>query len=224
MATANDVGATTFTTPSDREIEVTRVFDAPRELVFAAWTKPEHLRNWMLGPGGWTMTVCEIDLRPGGAQRFVWRGRDGAEMEIRGEYREIDPPERLVTTESWGGDFADDQHARPDGGGRQDDEHDDHAVPLQGGARRGARDGDEGGHVRELRPAREVPEHDGLTRRHVCGPSSRTRTSCRRRIDMRLPNAAHESRRRVRDRLGGWFDYPALMRKLERAWDTRVPQ
>jgi uncharacterized protein YndB with AHSA1/START domain len=107
MATANDVGATTFTTSSDREIEVTRVFDAPRELVFDAWTKPEHLRNWMLGPGGWTMTVCEIDLRPGGAQRFVWRGRDGAEMEIRGEYREIDPPERLVTTESWGGDFAD---------------------------------------------------------------------------------------------------------------------
>ena len=105
MATANLIGDTTFTTPSDREIVITRRLDAPRRLVFDAWTKPEHLPHWMLGPDGWTMPVCEIDLRPGGAWRFVWRRSDGAEMEMRGEYREVVPPERLVNTESWGGDW-----------------------------------------------------------------------------------------------------------------------
>ena len=105
MATANKVGVTTFTTPTDREIVMTRVFDAPRRLVFEAWTNPEHLPHWMLGPEGWTMPVCEIDLRPGGAWRFVWRHADGNEMEMRGVYREIVPPERLVSTESWGGDW-----------------------------------------------------------------------------------------------------------------------
>src|SRR5829696_3261798 len=104
--TANKVGATTYTTPSDREVVATRVFDAPRRLVWEAWTTPAHLQQWMLGPeDGWTMPVCEIDLRPGGAQRFVWRKADGAEMEIRGVYREVTPPERLVFTESWGGDW-----------------------------------------------------------------------------------------------------------------------
>jgi len=102
MAAANSVGATTFTTPSDREIRMTRVFDAPRRLVFEAWTNPKHLPQWMLGPEGWTMPVCEIDLRPGGAWHFVWRRSDGTEMEMRGVYREITPPERLVNTESWG--------------------------------------------------------------------------------------------------------------------------
>jgi uncharacterized protein YndB with AHSA1/START domain len=97
--------ATTFTTPSDREIAMTRVFDAPRRLVFEAWTNPEHLPNWMLGPPGWTMPVCEMDLRPGGAWHYVWRKSDGSEMEMRGQYREIVPPERLVSTESWGGDW-----------------------------------------------------------------------------------------------------------------------
>ena len=105
MTTANRLGATTFATPSDTEIVVTRVVDAPRELVFDAWTKPEHIANWMLGPEGWTMPVCEIDLRPGGAWHFVWRMADGTEMEMRGDYREVSPPERLVSTESWGGDW-----------------------------------------------------------------------------------------------------------------------
>jgi uncharacterized protein YndB with AHSA1/START domain len=59
----------------------------------------------MLGPSGWTMPVCEIDLRPGGAWHFVWRKSDGTEMEMRGVYREVTPPERLVATESWGGDW-----------------------------------------------------------------------------------------------------------------------
>ncbi|MGH9969866.1 MAG: SRPBCC family protein [Pyrinomonadaceae bacterium] len=84
---------------------MTRDFDAPRRLVFEAWTNPEHLPHWMLGPEGWTMPVCEIDLRPGGAWHFVWRRADGTEMEMRGVYREIAPPERLVSTESWGGNW-----------------------------------------------------------------------------------------------------------------------
>ena len=91
------------TTPTDREIVMTRVFDAPRRLVFEAWTNPKHLPHWMLGPDGWTMPVCEIDLRPGGAWHFVWRRTDGTEMAMHGVYREIAPPERLVSTESWGG-------------------------------------------------------------------------------------------------------------------------
>ena len=100
-----NVAALTVTTPSEREIVMTRGFAAPRRLVWEAWTKPEHLPRWMLGPEGWTMPVCEIDLRPGGAWRFVWRRADGTEMEMRGEYREVVAPERLVSTESWGGDW-----------------------------------------------------------------------------------------------------------------------
>lgn len=102
MTTADRVGETTFATPSDTEIEVTRVFDAPRALVFEAWTKPEHLPNWMLGPPGWTMTMCEVDLRAGGAWRYAWQHSDGNEMTMRGAYREVSPPELLVSTESWG--------------------------------------------------------------------------------------------------------------------------
>lgn len=99
------IGVTTFTMPSDREVVATRVFDAPRRLVWEAHTDPEHVPHWMLGPEGWTMPVCEIDLRPGGEWRFVWRRTDGTELEMRGEYREIVPPERLVNTERWGGDW-----------------------------------------------------------------------------------------------------------------------
>lgn len=98
--------ATTFSTPSDREFAFTRTFDGPRELVFDAWTKPEHISRWMLGPPGWTMPICEIDLRPGGAWHFVWRCDAGEEMEMRGVYQEVVRPERLVNTESWGGDWA----------------------------------------------------------------------------------------------------------------------
>ncbi len=90
------------TTPSDREVSFTRVFDARRELVWRAWTTPEHVQQWMLGPKGWTMPVCEIDLRPGGDWHFVWRRADGSEMSMRGVYREVTPPERLVHTERWG--------------------------------------------------------------------------------------------------------------------------
>ena len=93
-----------ITTPSDREIAMTRVFDAPRRLVFDAFTKPELVKQWLLGPPGWTMPVCEIDLRVGGQYRYVWRREsNGKEMGMGGVYKEISPPERLVSTESWGG-------------------------------------------------------------------------------------------------------------------------
>ena len=105
MTTAHRIGDTGFATPSDTQIEVTRVVDAPRELVFDCWTKAEHVTKWMLGPDGWTMPVCEIDLRPGGSWHFVWRKGDGCEMEMHGTYQEISPPERLVSTERWGGDW-----------------------------------------------------------------------------------------------------------------------
>jgi uncharacterized protein YndB with AHSA1/START domain len=105
MATANRTGTTTYATPSDREVAITRVVDAPRTLVWEAWTNPEHVPHWMTGPEGWTMPVCEIDLRPGGTWHFVWRRADGTEMGMRGAYREVAPPERLVSTESWGGNW-----------------------------------------------------------------------------------------------------------------------
>lgn len=102
---AKSSAALTVTMPTDREVAITRVFDAPGRLVFEAWTSPEHLPHWMLGPEGWTMPVCEIDLRPGGSWHFVWRRSDGTEMGMHGVYREIKPPERLVSTESWGGNW-----------------------------------------------------------------------------------------------------------------------
>lgn len=97
--------ATTFTLSSDREVAISRTFDVPREQLWAAWTSCDHLRKWLLGPPGWTMPVCEVDLREGGTQRFVWRGPEGEEMQIRGTYREVSPPARVVVVESWGGDW-----------------------------------------------------------------------------------------------------------------------
>jgi uncharacterized protein YndB with AHSA1/START domain len=89
-----------ITTPSDLEIAMTRAFDAPRSLVFDAFTMPELVQRWLLGPDGWTMPVCEIDLRVGGSYRYVWRReRDGSEMTMSGVYREVAPPERVVSTE-----------------------------------------------------------------------------------------------------------------------------
>ncbi len=88
--------------PSDREIQVTREFDAPRRLVFDAFTKPELVRRWLLGPPGWTMPMCEIDLRVGGAYRYAWRSEsDGAQMAMGGVFREVVPHERLVATEKF---------------------------------------------------------------------------------------------------------------------------
>jgi uncharacterized protein YndB with AHSA1/START domain len=90
-----------LSTPSDREIQVTRDFRAPRRLVFDAFTKPELVRRWLLGPEGWTMPVCEIDLRVGGAYRYVWRKPGVKDMGMGGIFREIVFPERLVATEKF---------------------------------------------------------------------------------------------------------------------------
>lgn len=98
-------GTTQYSTPSDTQVAIARAFAAPRRLVFEAWTNPTYIRQWMLGPPGWTMPVCELDLRPGGAWRYVWRQEDGAEMEMTGLVREVDPPRRVVTTERWGPDW-----------------------------------------------------------------------------------------------------------------------
>jgi uncharacterized protein YndB with AHSA1/START domain len=95
-------GVTSYATPSDREVVITRVVDAPRHLVFDAWTDPRHVSQWLLGPEGWTMPVCEIDLRPGGSWRYVWRKSDGTEMAMSGAILEVVRPERMVTTERWG--------------------------------------------------------------------------------------------------------------------------
>jgi uncharacterized protein YndB with AHSA1/START domain len=85
----------TITTPSDREIVITRAFAAPRTLVFDAWTKPEHLAHWW-DPSRRPLAVCEIDLRPNGAFRFVNSGLDGTTHPFVGTYREIKRPGRLV--------------------------------------------------------------------------------------------------------------------------------
>jgi uncharacterized protein YndB with AHSA1/START domain len=87
------------TTPSDREIAMSRVFDAPRARVFDAWTKPDLIKRWLGAFNDWTMPVCEVDPRVGGAYRFVWRGPDGRDMGMGGIYREVARPERLVATE-----------------------------------------------------------------------------------------------------------------------------
>jgi uncharacterized protein YndB with AHSA1/START domain len=91
------------TTPSDREIVMTRVFDAPRDLVFEAHSSCEHLSHWW-GPRKYEIESCDVDFRPGGAWRVVHRTPDGVEEHgFRGEYREIVPPERIVWTFEWEG-------------------------------------------------------------------------------------------------------------------------
>lgn len=89
--------ASTLTLPSDREIVMTRVFDAPRPLVFEAYTNPTHIPKWW-GRRHTTTTVDKMDVRPGGPWRFIEREADGREYAFSGEYREIVPPERLVST------------------------------------------------------------------------------------------------------------------------------
>ncbi len=101
MAVSSAANSETFTvtTPSDREIRMTRLFDAPRHLVFEAMSKPEHIKQWWGRLGeGYSVPVCEVDLRPGGAWRFVNRHPKGDAV-FYGVYREIAPPERVVFTE-----------------------------------------------------------------------------------------------------------------------------
>jgi uncharacterized protein YndB with AHSA1/START domain len=90
------------TLPSDREVKVARSFKAPRPLVYRAYTEPDLVRRWMLGPPGWTMPVCEMDVRVGGRFRWRWRSDDGAnEFGFSGAYRELQPPARIVHTEGY---------------------------------------------------------------------------------------------------------------------------
>src|SRR4051795_5531657 len=97
-----NTGTLQVSTRGDREIVMTRDFAAPRQLVFDAFTKPELVRRWLLGPPGWTMPVCEIDLRVGGAYRYVWRSeKDGSQMGMGGVFREVVPLERLVASEKF---------------------------------------------------------------------------------------------------------------------------
>lgn len=98
----------TVTTPSDREVRVTRTFDAPAPLVFDFHTKPDYVKQWLLGPPGWTMPVCEIDLSVGGSYRYVWRSDDGSrEFGIQGQFTEIVSPERIVGVETMDGQPGD---------------------------------------------------------------------------------------------------------------------
>jgi len=105
--TMRNSGTLKVTTPTDREVVMTRVFDAPRQLVFEAWTKPELLKRWLYGPDDWALAVCKIDLKVGGTVRFEWRhSNSGEHMGMSGVYREIVPPERLVYTEVWDEDWT----------------------------------------------------------------------------------------------------------------------
>jgi len=99
--TVPNAGLLRVTTPSEREIAMTRVFDAPRALVFDAHTKPELVKRWLGVFRGWSMAVCEIDLKVGGTYRYLWRGPGGKEMGMRGVYREVVRPERMVCTEAF---------------------------------------------------------------------------------------------------------------------------
>lgn len=94
-------GTLNLTTRGDRELVITRVFDAPRALVFDAFTKPELIRRWLLGPEGWEMTVCEFEPRANGTYRYEWRHRNGNQMGMGGVIMEVKAPERLVTTEKF---------------------------------------------------------------------------------------------------------------------------
>ena len=128
----------------------------PRQLVFDAFTKPELLKRWF-GPRGWSLAVCEVDLRVGGGFRFVLRGPDGKQMGMRGVYREIVPPERSVHMESFDdypGRVAGDHRFRR--AGRQDDAHRYGALPVTRGSGRGDPVGHGTRRRGELRQARGV--------------------------------------------------------------------
>jgi uncharacterized protein YndB with AHSA1/START domain len=91
---------TQVTQPSEREVKTVRSFKAPRELVYKAYTTPELVKRWLLGPPGWTMPVCEMDVRVGGKYRWRWRSNDtGKEFGFHGEFKQVDAPAKLVHIE-----------------------------------------------------------------------------------------------------------------------------
>ena len=90
------------TLPSDREVKVTRSFNAPRALVYRAYTEPALVQRWLLGPPGWSMPVCEMDVRVGGRYRWRWRSdKDASEFGFAGTFREVQPLSKLVHTEAY---------------------------------------------------------------------------------------------------------------------------
>ena len=95
-----------FTQSGDREITLTRTFNAPRRLVFDAFTKPEMVKRWLWGPPEWPMVHCEIDLRVGGKLRYVWRHKDKGDMGMSGVFHVIEAPVRLVNTEIFDQDWT----------------------------------------------------------------------------------------------------------------------
>ncbi len=111
MANQNDKAQVSL--PSDSTVRVSRAFRAPCALVYRAFTEPALMQRWLLGPPGWTMPVCEMDLRVGGEYRWRWRGiADGKEFGFHGEFREVSPPSKLVHTQFYdpgdvGGDMGD---------------------------------------------------------------------------------------------------------------------
>ena len=110
MSTTTLPGSTiatlTVTTPSDREVRITRFFNAPCAMVFDCWTVPELLKGWLHGPEGWRLETCEIDLVVGGAARYVWRHRDGQAMGMSATYQEIIRPTRIVASELFDEDWT----------------------------------------------------------------------------------------------------------------------
>jgi len=94
-------GTLTVTTPSDCVIVMTRMFDAPRELVFEALTQCDLVKRWLYGPDGWSMDVCKTDLRVGGVYRYAWSHVNGSKMAMGGTFTEVNPPERLTATEKF---------------------------------------------------------------------------------------------------------------------------
>ena len=101
-----NAGTLKVTTRGDREVVMTRVFDAPRELVWEALTRPELLKRWFFGPPGWSLVVCELLMTVGSAYRYVWRSPDGADMGMGGIIREVVPPERMVCTQLFDEDWT----------------------------------------------------------------------------------------------------------------------
>ena len=102
MSEQQQANVTAITTPADREIRIERIFDAPRDRVFAIYTDPALIPEWW-GPRGTTTIVDQMDVRTGGSWRFITRGPDGSESAFRGSYREVTPPERIVQTFEWDG-------------------------------------------------------------------------------------------------------------------------
>ena len=149
------------TTPSDREIAMTRVFDAPRQLIFEAYTKPALLKRWLGVQNGWTLDVCEVDLRVGGSYRYVWRKGD-IEMGMGGVYTEIVPPERVVATERFDQSCYAEKRLPRSGwteqNGRIDTHHDG---ATMSDARRSLEIADGKRRERRIQQARGLPGHDG---------------------------------------------------------------